>query len=101
MTDYTELANRLRKRGERINKFGSPFFTEANANDMIAAANAIEELQKIANKLLAKYQEEAETVIWEHSGHIDESMDCLYEEVRRLQAQIDGKKEPPKEGDNG
>lgn len=44
MSDYTELVNRLRKRGERINKFGSPFFTEANANDMISAADAIEKL---------------------------------------------------------
>lgn len=51
---YEELTNRLRKRGERINKFGSPFFTEANANDMIAAADAIEELSKRLDESIPK-----------------------------------------------
>lgn len=66
------------------------------------AADAIEELQKIANKLLAKYQEEATSVIWEYSGNIDESLDCLNEEVRTLMAQINGMPlpEPPKDGES-
>lgn len=59
-------------------------------NLMYEAADAIEELQKVANKLLAKYQEKATSVIWEYSGNIDESLDCLSEEVRTLTAQING-----------
>lgn len=61
------------------------------------SADAIEELQKVANKLLAKYQEEATGMIWEHSFHIENSLDNLAEECKKLQAQIDGKTAPPKE----
>ena len=65
---------------------------------LIEAADAIEELQKVASKLLAKYQEEATSVIWEYSGNINESIDFLNEEVRTLMAQINGMPlpEPPK-----
>ena len=63
------------------------------------AADAIEGLQQIANKLLEKYQEEATSVIWEYSGNIAEDIDRLNEEVRILMAQINGMPlpQPPKE----
>jgi len=63
------------------------------------AADAIEELRKLANKLLAKYQEEATSVICEYSGNVSKSLDLLDKEVRTLMAQIDGMPlpEPPKE----
>lgn len=65
------------------------------------AAGAIEELQNIANKLLAKYQEEATSVIWEYSWNIEKDIDRLNEEVRTLMVQINGMPlpEPPKEGE--
>ena len=91
---YEELIKKLRNRRVCIQSGGS--LTE-DFPLMQGAADAIEELQKVANKLLAKYQEEAETVIWEYSTHIDESIDYLHEEIRGLQAQIDGKQELPKE----
>lgn len=62
------------------------------ARDM-QAADAIEKLQKVGNTLLAKYEEEATTVIWEYSGNIDESLDCLRKEVGKYKAQIDGEEE--------
>ena len=64
---------------------------------MLEAADAIEELQQIANILLVKYQEEATCLIWECNGCIDESLDHLQKEIRTLQAQIDGKSELLKE----
>ncbi len=87
---YEELVKRLREAAEWV-----PCIMDRAV--AIKAADAIEELQKVANKLLAKYQEEAEDMIWEYSGHIGESLDYLHEEIKTLQAQIDGKPEPPKE----
>lgn len=57
---------------------------------MTQAADAIEKLQKVANKLLAKYEEEATSVIWEYSGNIGKDIDRLNEEVRTLMMQING-----------
>ena len=81
---YAELVKELRE-------------SAANKRLMTYAADAIDELQKVANKLLAKYQEEATAVIWEYSGHIDESLDYLEKEVIALQAQINSRPKPPKE----
>lgn len=89
---YEELIKLLREDAED----GYLIYTRVG-DDVAKAADAIEELQKVANKLLAKYQEEAESMIWEYSGHIDESMDYLHKEIRGLQAQIDGKQKTPKE----
>ena len=89
---YDELVERLRdcRNMAVLSEFWWDITTEA--------ADAIEELQKVANKLLAKYQEEATSVIWECSGNIEQSLNYLHEEIRTLQAQIDGEAEPPKEG---
>lgn len=91
---YDELIKELRHIDEfaaEINRPTSGVFREA--------ADAIEELQKVANKLLVKYQEEATNVIWEYSGNIEKDIDRLNEEVRTLMAQINGMPlpEPPKE----
>lgn len=66
-------------------------------NLMTEAADAIEKLMKLANELLAKYEEEATTVIWEYSVHIDDSLDHLRKEIATYQANINGGAEPPKE----
>ena len=63
----------------------------------LSAADAIEELQKVANKLLEKYQEEATNVILECSVNTGKDIDRLNEEVRTLKAQIDGMPQPSKE----
>lgn len=74
-------------------------FYECKQKLALQAADAIEELQKVANKLLVKYQEEATNVIWEYSGNIEKDIDRLNEEVRTLMAQINGMPlpDPPKE----
>ena len=61
------------------------------------AANAIEELVKICNSILSKYEEEAEAMIWEYSGHIDEDIDGLHKEIEDYKARINGVAKPPKE----
>lgn len=90
MSKYEDLIKRLRNISKEFGQLDHVSVI------LLEAANAIEELQKVANKLLAKYQEEATGMIWEYSGHIDESLDFLHEEIRNLQAQIDGKTDPPK-----
>ena len=90
---YEELVERLRFLAKQGKRYGMAVVSFQEA------ADAIEELQKVANKLLAKYQEEATAVIWEYSGNIDKSIDILNEEVRTLMAQINGmpRPQPPKE----
>ena len=66
------------------------------ARDM-DAADAIEELVKICNSILSKYEEAAESVIYEYSGNIDEDIDELHKEIEDYKAQINGVAEPPKE----
>jgi hypothetical protein len=61
------------------------------------AADAIEELKKISLDLLARYEEKATSVIWETSGHINESLDYLHEEIASYIAKINGAEEPLKE----
>ena len=94
MTNYAQLIQDLR----------DPRCGDGTTTHIIMrkqAADAIEELQKVANKLLVKYQDEASSVIWEYSGNINEDIVCLDEEVRTLMAQINGMQlpEPPKEED--
>ena len=85
---YNELVKRLRH----------PWEDNGLISELTnSAADAIEELQQIANILLVKYQEEATCLIWECNGCIDESLDHLQKEIRTLQAQIDGKSELLKE----
>ncbi len=86
--NYEELIARIRCHVQKANFMG---LKEHEGTLLLKeAADAIEELRKVANKLLAKYQEEATTVIWEYSGNIEESLDCLNEEVKTLMALIDG-----------
>ena len=88
MMMYNELVKRLRH----------PWEDNGLISELTnSAADAIEELQQIANILLVKYQEEATCLIWECNGCIDESLDHLQKEIRTLQAQIDGKSELLKE----
>ena len=61
------------------------------------AADAIDKLVKICNSILSKYEEAAEAVIYEYSGHIDEDIDELHKEIEDYKAQINGVAEPPKE----
>ena len=79
---YDNLVKRLRRyvEIERSEHHGADLEAEA--------ADAIEELQKVANTLLAKYEEEATTVVWEYSGNIDKSLDWLHKEVGKYKAQI-------------
>lgn len=89
MVDYEALVEALRLEVECDKRI----YPQLPSKDILisAAADAIEALQKVANKLIAKYQEEATGMIWEYSGCIDESLDYLNKEIRTLQAQIDGK----------
>lgn len=80
---YDDLVKRLRGFAVELRKADDELLVRD-------AADAIEELQNVANKLLAKYQEEATSVVWEYSGNIEEDIDCLNEEVRTLMAQING-----------
>ena len=66
-------------------------------NTMHEAADAIDKLVKICNSILSKYEEAAEAVIYEYSGHIDEDIDELHKEIEDYKAQINGVAEPPKE----
>lgn len=66
-------------------------------NTFAEAADAIEELVKICNSILSKYEEAAETVIYEYSGHIDEDIDELHKEIEGYKAQINGVAEPLRE----
>lgn len=94
---YKALVARVRYHIRKANSMG---LKEAESTLLLAeAADAIEGLQQIANKLLEKYQEEATSVIWEYSGNIAEDIDRLNEEVRILMAQINGMPlpQPPKE----
>lgn len=94
---YKALVARVRYHIQKANFMG---LEEAESTLLLGeAADAIEGLQQIANKLLEKYQEEATSVIWEYSGNIAEDIDRLNEEVRILMAQINGMPlpQPPKE----
>lgn len=66
-------------------------------NLCLDAADAIEELVKICNSILSKYEEAAESVIYEYSGNIDEDIDELHKEIEDYKAQINGVAEQPKE----
>ncbi len=91
---YDDLVKRLRNAAQWADK-GLVIMPSI----CLESAEAIVELQKIASKLLEKYQEQATSVICEYSGNIDEDIDRLNEEVRTLMAQINGMPliEPPKE----
>lgn len=65
------------------------------------AADAIVRLRNISLDLLAKYEEEATSVIWETSGRIYESLDYLHEEIASYRAKINGVEEPQKKDGDG
>lgn len=49
-------------------------------------------LKEIAFKLLDKYTDAEESVIWEYSGHIDEDLDALKAERDKWQKMIEESK---------
>ena len=89
MSRYEDLAKRLRERGEFLFPHHGEIVNE-DGELMKRAADAIEALQKLAQKLLANYQEEATGMVWEYSGNIEQSLDWLEKRCADFQAQIDG-----------
>lgn len=88
MAEYEALIQNLRS----IDEYDTGY-----AKLIYDAADAIDKLVKICNSILSKYEEAAESVIYEYSGNIDEDIDELHKEIEDYKAQINGVAEPPKE----
>ena len=93
---YEELVKRLREESE-IERWLQPHSANETPKLLDDAADAIDKLVKICNSILSKYEEEAETVIWEYSWNIDDDIDELRKEIEDYKAQINSVAEPPKE----
>ena len=96
---YEDLVERLRTCGNSLSCNKCKWRPECDgiSEAFRKAADAIDKLIKICDSLLSKYEEEAEAVIWEYSGHINEDIDELHKEIEGYKAQINGVAEPPKE----
>ena len=88
MAEYETLIQNLRS----IDEYDTGY-----AKLIYDAADAIDKLVKICNSILSKYEEAAESVIYEYSGNIDEDIDELHKEIEDYKAQINGVAEEPKE----
>lgn len=93
---YEELVKRLREESE-IERWLQPHSANETPKLLDDAADAIDKLVKICNSILSKYEEAAESVIYEYSGNIDEDIDELHKEIEDYKAQINGVAKPPKE----
>ena len=103
---YEELIKSLRKHADPFNwNCSTCMFHDAEnrgfctcTEELAAkAVDCIDKLVEICNSLLLKYEEEAESMIWEYSGHINEDLDKLHKEIEDYKARINGVAEPPKE----
>ena len=93
---YEELVKRLREESE-IERWLQPHSANETPKLLDDAAYATDKLVKICNSIISKYEEAAESVIYEYSGNIDEDIDELHKEIEDYKAQINGVAEPPKE----
>ena len=90
---YEELIQRLREESE-IERWLQPHSANETPKLLDDAADAIDKLVKICNSILSKYEEAAESVIYEYSGNIDEDIDELHKEIEDYKAQINSVVEP-------
>ena len=98
MYEFEDLVKQLRFCACAATCEGCPYGFKGCEEDLMKnAADAIDKLVKICNSILSKYEEAAESVIYEYSGHIDEDIDELHKEIEDYKAQINGGTEPPKE----